>query len=124
VFGFPNLVRFSWSTCRDALNKSGACKVKWFVNTSIAKYDKLCDIVLLGHVRKKKMTQEVQTSRITLAKVILSVVYMNLPAFHTNVLLLIIGIQDGSKSVKRMKRSPFFTSRKMKLVQFSDLKTC
>eukprot|EP01036_Dinobryon_divergens_P023109 gene23109-31426_t len=28
VFGYPNLVRFSWSTCREALNKGSACKVK------------------------------------------------------------------------------------------------
>jgi ribonuclease H2 subunit A len=29
VFGFPNLVRFSWSTSRDALEKGIACDVKW-----------------------------------------------------------------------------------------------
>jgi len=30
VFGYPNLIRFSWSTTREALDKSGACKVKWY----------------------------------------------------------------------------------------------
>ena len=29
VFGFPNLVRFSWSTARNALEVSGAAKFKW-----------------------------------------------------------------------------------------------
>ncbi len=29
VFGYPSLIRFSWSTTREALEKSGACKVKW-----------------------------------------------------------------------------------------------
>jgi hypothetical protein len=29
VFGFPNLIRFSWSTTRELLEKSGACKVRW-----------------------------------------------------------------------------------------------
>jgi hypothetical protein len=29
VFGFPNLIRFSWSTTREALEKGGACAVKW-----------------------------------------------------------------------------------------------
>jgi hypothetical protein len=29
VFGFPNLIRFSWSTTREALEKGGACAIKW-----------------------------------------------------------------------------------------------
>ena len=29
VFGYPSLVRFSWSTCREALIKGGAVKVAW-----------------------------------------------------------------------------------------------
>ena len=29
VFGYPSIVRFSWSTTREALEKSGACKVEW-----------------------------------------------------------------------------------------------
>ena len=29
VFGYPSIVRFSWSTTREALDKSGACKVQW-----------------------------------------------------------------------------------------------
>lgn len=29
VFGFPNLVRFSWSTVRESLIKGGAAKVHW-----------------------------------------------------------------------------------------------
>ena len=29
VFGFPNVVRFSWSTAKEALDKGGACKVQW-----------------------------------------------------------------------------------------------
>lgn len=29
VFGFPNLIRFSWSTSREALLKGIACDVKW-----------------------------------------------------------------------------------------------
>lgn len=29
VFGFPTLVRFSWSTTRDLLEREGAAEVKW-----------------------------------------------------------------------------------------------
>lgn len=29
VFGFPNLIRFSWSTSREALEKGVACPVTW-----------------------------------------------------------------------------------------------
>lgn len=29
VFGFPNIVRFSWSTSREALAKGSACEVLW-----------------------------------------------------------------------------------------------
>ena len=31
VFGFPNLVRFSWGTSREFLDKAGACAVAWCV---------------------------------------------------------------------------------------------
>lgn len=30
IFGYPNLVRFSWSTTKEALNRNGAVVVKWF----------------------------------------------------------------------------------------------
>lgn len=29
VFGYPNLVRFSWATVREALTKASACEIKW-----------------------------------------------------------------------------------------------
>jgi ribonuclease H2 subunit A len=29
VFGFPNLVRFSWSTTREAMIKNGSCNIKF-----------------------------------------------------------------------------------------------
>ncbi|KAJ1418617.1 ribonuclease H-like domain-containing protein [Ochromonadaceae sp. CCMP2298] len=29
VFGYPSLVRFSWSTTREALERGAACKVSW-----------------------------------------------------------------------------------------------
>ncbi len=29
VFGYPSLVRFGWSTCREALVKGNAVTVEW-----------------------------------------------------------------------------------------------
>ena len=29
VFGYPNLVRFSWSTTRNCLEENKACKIEW-----------------------------------------------------------------------------------------------
>ena len=56
VFGYPqHLVRFSWSTIREVLEKQGACAVEWYGHNM--SHCRIC-IIIVGNVMKKFLMEE------------------------------------------------------------------
>ena len=55
IFGYPNIVRFSWGTTREMLVKKGACNVKWECDEEESGTEDIASFFKVGDKRPKKL---------------------------------------------------------------------